>query len=305
MTETVLNGLLPITLAILLGWLSGRLGYLKHEDADIFAIFVLRFALPMALFLNAAATPPEKLYNLPYTLCLILGLMGTYVVALFTGLYVFRHDLRASTLQALVCAFPDMAYFGAPVLAVVIGPEGFLAVLVGNLITSMIMLPLTIALTQACDRTEAGHGAHALGHILGASLLGAVKNPIVWLPVSGVALSFLHIRLPGPVTASIDMIAKASGGASLFALGLMFYGQRFIVSADVITNVALKNFLQPALMALGVLLLGLTGAVPTATAASMFALRNKTYMAEASSTILISTILGILTEAGLIILLSG
>ncbi len=31
-----------------------------------------------------------------------------------------------------VCAFPDMAYFGAPVLAVLIGPEGFLGVLIGN-----------------------------------------------------------------------------------------------------------------------------------------------------------------------------
>jgi hypothetical protein len=34
-----------------------------------------------------------------------------------------------------------MAYFGAPVLAVLIGPEGFIGVLIGNIITSVIMIP--------------------------------------------------------------------------------------------------------------------------------------------------------------------
>jgi hypothetical protein len=186
-------------------------------------------------------------------------------------------------------------------------------VLVGNLVTSLIMLPLTMVLTNASDKTEAGHDWNAIWHILGTSLLRAVRSNIVWLPLLGVGLSFLHIKLPGPVTLSLGMIAKASGGTSLFALGLMFYGERIIINADVLANIALKNFLQPALMFIGVLAFGikgtlaheliLTGAIPTATAASMFALRNQSYTREASSTILISTILGILIEAVLIVLM--
>jgi len=68
------------------------------------------------------------------------------------------------------------------------------------------------------------------------------------------------------------------------------------------------------LMLLGVVMFGLTGdlakqvvitgAVPTATAAAMFALKNKTYTADATATILLSTILGIATEGILIALLS-
>jgi malonate transporter and related proteins len=310
MIETVLNGLLPVAFTILLGWASGRLGYLKHEHADIFAVFVLRFALPLSLFLGAVRTPPERLDNIGYVLVLALGLMGTYFVALCVGLFVFRHSLRASTMQALVCAFPDMAYFGAPVLAAVIGPEGFLAVLVGNLITSVIMLPVTIVLTQACEKTEAGHGAGQIAHILGSSLKSAALNPLVWLPLLGVALSFAHVALPAFVAACVGMVAKAAGGISLFALGLMFCGEQLRINADVLVNIGLKNFLQPALMFAGVMLFGLTGslahqviitgAVPTATAASMFALRNKIYTAEAAGTILLSTLLGIVTETLLI-----
>ncbi len=59
-------------------------------------------------------------------------------------------------MKALVCAYPDMAYFGAPILAAMFGPSGFLAVLVGNLVTSIVMLPLTIVLTCVVRRREAG-----------------------------------------------------------------------------------------------------------------------------------------------------
>jgi malonate transporter and related proteins len=310
MIETVLDGILPIAFVIALGWLSGRLKLLKHEDAGVFATLIIRFALPLALFLGAAKTTPDKLSNLGFAGCLVFGLMGTFILALFVGHRVFKHDLRTSTMQALVCAFPDMAYFGAPILAAMFGPEGFLAVLVGNLITSILMLPLTIILTRVSGKQEAGHGWDDALHILGSSLLSALMSPIVWLPVTGMILSFSHVHLPEPILASVDQIAKSAGGVSLFALGLMLYGEPVRINADVLTNIGLKNFVQPALMLLGTFIFGvsgplasqvvITGAVPTATAASMFALRNKTYTAEATSTILISTILGLITEAALI-----
>jgi malonate transporter and related proteins len=313
MIEAVLNGILPVAFVIALGWLSAYIKLLRHEDAGVFAALVIRIALPLALFEGAVKTAPDKLSNLGFAGCLALGLMGTYFVAFFLARYAFKHDLRTATMQALVCAYPDMAYFGAPILSAMFGPEGFLAVLVGNLVTSIFMLPLTIVLTRVSGKREAGHGWDNAWHVLSRSLASAVIAPIVWLPVTGMILSFAHVSLPAPVLTSVDLIGKASGGVSLFALGLMLYGEPVRVNADILTNIGLKNFFQPALMVLGVFLFGLTGqlakqvvitgAVPTATAASMFALRNRTYTAEATSTIFISTLLGLFTEAVLIALL--
>jgi malonate transporter and related proteins len=308
--DTILNGLLPVAFVIVLGWLSARIGLLKHDDAGVLATLVIRFALPFALFEGAVKTAPEKLHNVGFALCLTLGLMGTYLLALGVGRFVFRHDLRTATMQALVCAFPDMAYFGAPILAAVFGPEGFLAVLVGNLITSIFMLPLTIVLTHLGDKDETGSNRPDILRIFGQSIARAVINPIVWLPISGMVLSFCRVTLPGPVLTSVDLIAKAAGGTSLFALGLMLYGERFVINANVLVNLGLKNFLQPGIMAVGAVLFGvvgapahqtvITGAVPTATAAAMFALKTNTYTANATATILISTILGVITEGLLI-----
>jgi predicted permease len=314
MILTILNGLLPVAFVIVLGWLAGHLGLLKHADAGVLATFVIRFALPMALFMGAINTAPEKLGDPRLALCLTFGLMGTYVVALAVGRLLFGHDLRTATMQALVCSFPDMAYFGAPILAALFGPIGFLAVLVGNLVTSIVMLPLTIILTHLSQQ-EPGHATvKELLALLLRSVAGAIKNPIVWLPVAGVMLSFCRVRLPAPVLASVEMVAKSAGGTSLFALGLMLYGEQFRINANVLANLGMKNFLQPALMLAGAGLFGLTrdaahqalitGAVPTATAAAMFALKNDSYTADATATILISTVVGIFTEGVLIAMLA-
>jgi malonate transporter and related proteins len=113
--DTILNGLLPVAFVITLGWLSGRLGTLQHDDAGVLAALIIRFALPFALFFAAVTTPADKIINVGLALCLTFGLMISYFLALAFGVFAFKHDLRTATMQALVCAYPDMAYFGAPI----------------------------------------------------------------------------------------------------------------------------------------------------------------------------------------------
>ena len=50
-------------------------------------------------------------------------------------------------MQALNSAFPNMAFMGVPVLTAVIGASAFLSVVIGNLISSVVLLPLTLTLT--------------------------------------------------------------------------------------------------------------------------------------------------------------
>ena len=152
MPSLLLQSLFPLVFIMLLGWLSGKLGYTRREDASVLATVVIRFALPFHLFIGALNTDPEKIQNFSFMAVLMIGLMGSYFITLLISRFVFRHDIKTSAVQSLVCAFPDMAYFGAPVLAVLIGPEGFLGVLIGNLITSVFMIPLTIILIRMGDK---------------------------------------------------------------------------------------------------------------------------------------------------------
>ena len=276
---------------------------------------VIRFALPFHLFIGALHTSPDKIKNFTFMAVLVIGLMGSYFLTLLISRYVFRHDIKTSAIQSLVCAFPDMAYFGAPVLAVLIGPEGFLGVLIGNLVTSVLMIPLTIILIRMGDQPgDAGAPQLHAGQLILQNLLKAVRNPIVWIPISGVLLSLAGIQLPHLLSVPVEMVGKIAGGLSLFALGLLFYGERPTVNIQTCTNISIKNLIQPAMMALAGLAFGLShtlmqqviiiGATPSAIAAGMFALRSDTYNEPPSSSILLGTAIGVVTEAVMIYLIS-
>ena len=314
MPTLLLQSLFPLVFIMLLGWLSGKLGYTRREDASVLATVVIRFALPFHLFIGALHTNPDKIKNFTFMAVLVIGLMGSYFLTLLISRYVFRHDIKTSAIQSLVCAFPDMAYFGAPVLAVLIGPEGFLGVLIGNLITSVFMIPLTIILIRMGDKnSDATQRIHA-GTLILQNLLNAVKNPIVWIPISGVLLSLAGVQLPHMLSMPIEMVGKIAGGLSLFALGLLFYGERPTLNIQTCTNISIKNLIQPAMMATAGLAFGLShtlmqqviiiGATPSAIAAGMFALRSDTYIESASSSILLGTAIGVITEGIMIYFIS-
>lgn len=306
MISIMTKALLPVIFLMFLGWMGGRKGYFKQTDVNVFAALVMRYALPCALFLGALRTSPERLQNLPFILCLVFGFVATYVIALVAGLLFFRHDLKTSAIQALVCTFPDMAYFGAPILLQVCGAEGFLAVLIGNLITSFIILPLTIVLCRWGELSSADKD-NSVVMILRQSIWKTVTNQMVWLPVVGVALSFSGFHLPSAIEESIDLVARTAGGVSLLALGLMFFGEKPAFNRDVLSNVGIKNFLQPVLMFIGILIFNvdadfarqalIVGAVPTAIAASMFAVRNQSYAMNASHSVLVGTVVAVFGEA--------
>jgi predicted permease len=103
---------------------------------------------------------------------------------LLAGRYYYRQGLKTSAIQALVCTFPDMAYFGAPILQQVCGPQGFIAVLIGNLITSFVILPLTIVLCRCGEMADAGDD-DGMVTMLKQSLVKTLSNQIVWLPILG------------------------------------------------------------------------------------------------------------------------
>jgi hypothetical protein len=61
---------------------------------------------------------------------------------------------------------------------------GFIAVLIGNLITSFVILPLTIVLCRCGEMADAGDD-DGMVTMLKQSLVKTLSNQIVWLPILG------------------------------------------------------------------------------------------------------------------------
>lgn len=304
MIATILSGLLPILFVAFLGWLAGRMGLFGPKSTTTLSTFVVSFALPLSLFLAAAHAKPEQLTDAAYAGSLAAGLLGTYVLGILLGRLVFRHDLRSSTLEGLSCGFPNMAYCGPPVLTAAVGAQGVLAVIVGNLIVTIIMVPLTMVMLQLAIPSK-GNAKESEVLVVERSLLSAVKQPLVWLPVLGAILAIAGVRLPDLIDNSVEQIGQAAGGAALFTLGLMLAQNPIRLGRDVVANVALKNLIQPAII-LGAALafrldstltkeVFLIGVMPSATAASVLAQRYGAYAQEAAATTAASTFFAIIS----------
>jgi predicted permease len=316
MVSVIVLTLVPVALVIALGWLAGKWNILDANQNGLLAALFVQFTLPAELFIGAARASPAQIENWGFLLGLALGFVVIYLLGLFLAVAVFRHDLAEGALQAMNCSFPNMAAMGIPVLGALIGPSSLLSVLVGNLVSSLVLVPVTLTLLEAGRGGRIGRNGTPLpgARMLWHSLLSSLRQPLVWAPVAGVVLAFAGVHLPEVVDKSLEMIGGASTGVALFSLGLLLSQQTIRLTGEVITNVLLKVLAQPALMGLLVLLLAvrgeagremiLLGALPTASIAPMIALRYKAYTAESSATVLLSTVLSVLTLTAIIPLVS-
>ena len=302
MLLTIASALLPILFVVALGYASARFGIIDSNAAGVFSKFVVDFALPLSLFIAAARAKPSDLSNWRYVLALLIGFVGSFAVAFVCGRALFGHDQRTAAIQGLASTFPNLAYCGPPVLGAVVGLSGILAVLVGNLVLTVVVIPLTLILMGGRGGGQAPASKAAL---LGQSLLGAVKQPLVWLPLIGIALALSGLHLPDLAASTANEIGSAAGGVALFTLGLMLAGLQLRLDREVAINVAVKNLLQPALLLGIAFLLGLhgslgkevflVGVLPTATLVPALAHASKAYEDQAPLTVMASTLFSIVT----------
>lgn len=145
LVHTILEALGPITLGIAVGWGCGKTGFVKQDYSQAFADYVVKIALPLALFLAALSSSPKNILNVDYALALAVGLIVTYVLGYIAGRVMFKHNKADATMQALAVSFPDMAYCGPPVLIAAVGSSGLIAMVIGNLIYTVLILPLALA----------------------------------------------------------------------------------------------------------------------------------------------------------------
>jgi malonate transporter and related proteins len=311
--SVIVLALVPVAFVILLGVLAGRFGVISPDRSEVLASLALDFCLPALLFAATAVMTMKELGNWPFFLGVAIGLLAIYVVALVLSLTAFRKSTAASSLQALNSSFPNMAFMGVPVLTAVIGNSAVLSVVVGNLVSSFVLLPLTLTLLEAGksqakgkDGGKSGGADGAVGMaIVWKSLFGACKQPLVWAPLLGVIIAVLKLPMPDVATKSLDLIGEATSGVALFALGLVLSGQKLQVGVAALVNSAFKILAQPAVMLLLAVVLGVTGvsrremillgALPTASMTAMFAVEYDVYVAESDATILLTTILSIVT----------
>lgn len=320
MLGQILSALLPAIITIMLGYFAAWHHDFSKSEVPTLNRMVMTYALPLALFVGVFSAGREDLLAAtPLILFLLLAMVGTYSVVLLIAMFGFHHPPGLSALRALMASAPSTAFVGVPVLGYLYGPTGNIPIAAGGIIIVIFLLPATLVLlgldaarSDAAAEPNAESPAKASHQEaprqqagIARTLLGSLKQPIVWLPGAGFVLVLLGLDLPEVVDHSMSLLGHASSGVALFASGIILASYKVTVTWPVAILVFIKNVVQPSVVCLGMLALGygqpllgqtvVTTALPAVALVVMLAVQYRTAIPEAASALLISTFGSLLT----------
>lgn len=168
-------------------------------------------------------------------------------MAFLVGRIVLRIGTPESAILALTSSFPNMAYVGVAVLISLFTVTGLLPVILGNFVSSFVLIPLTvIVLHLRGTSTPPDAGQAAAQSTLGKDLLHTIAQPLVWAPLLAIVLVLAHVALPALAAASINQIGATAGGVALFALGAGCSASRFISISRSARSSSSRTWSSPA-----------------------------------------------------------
>ncbi len=279
--------LLPLFLMAALGWVLARPGVVAANWQAGMTQLTAKVLIPAFLFSGAFKNGIPATVSWQFLAAFFLPLMLLFVVLA----YGVRRG-PGSAARALAATYSNTVFVGIPVLSQAFGPDSL----------------------QYAFPVIAFHGLVAFslyylaapGKKIVASLLNAVKNPIVVSLLLGLACNFAGFALPSPLASVLAMLSAAALPCALLALGASLASFRILSWPETAATVFAKLVLLPAfvlgmalclfdLPAPAMAVLVVVGACPVGVNAAALVQSDGQNPAQVSSAILLSSIACMLT----------
>jgi predicted permease len=312
MVEILANSLVPVFGGLLLGYAAGLRNVVDNKDLRTLITFVMSFAAPCALFTTIVRVPHPLLGDQSKVVLVLAAVyLAIYALMYFSARRIGKLTAADSSVLSLTLAFPNAPAIGVPLIPAVYGNGSAVSVAVAIAVGAATISPITLAILESNTRDHDRPSALAR---LRVSLWSAIRRPVVWAPILGVLVVAVNLVVPSYVDKSLTIFGTAIAGTALFLTGLLVSAQRFNLSWSVGWSVLGKTLLQPALC-LGVArVVGLPleqtrnvvliTAIPCGFFGVVFGKSLHATPAVASSSLIASTVVGIFTLPGWIVLLS-
>lgn len=291
---------IPVFGLILCGFGAGRLRLLSGGATDGLNGFVYYFALPALLAHLVAKAPLAEIFDWSYLGAVSGGIAITIALTVLLSKTVYGDGLSVLTVRAMSGAFANTGYVGIPLAITAFGQVAALPAILATVINST-----TIGIAAAMielDRRESGIGP------LASVARTLATNPLVLSVVIGGVVAVSGLTVPEAIGTFLDLLGAAAGPCALFALGLFVAQQRGKDGkiSDTMVLTAIKLLVHPAITwllatmvfdldELSTAIAVTMAALPTGALAFVLAQRYQVFVRQASSVILLTTVLSLAT----------
>lgn len=301
---------LPLFGIIILGYISGRLTSLNTDALGWLNFFIVYVALPPLFYDLLSTTPVEEFKNFRFFLSAVGVTLGMFLTCFLIALVLRRSGTAQATVQGLAGAYGNIGYLGPPLAIAAFGPEaGVPVALIFCLENTMhfIVAPSLMAFSGGSEKTS-------VFILVGGIVKRIATHPFIIATAVGITAAFYQYQLPPAAEQIVKSLASAAAPCALFAMGVTAALRPLKRIPLAVSYIApIKLLLHPMLMFLvlsaipnadptWVLVAVLLASLPTATNVFVIAQQYSVWEEQASSMVVITTALSMLTVTGLLYL---
>lgn len=255
MNHPVFSALIPVVLLVALGYVAGRLRWMRADSVKDLSNLVFLVLTPALMFRTMGKVDVKQLELLP---------LATYFVAVFIlfGLNLLWQGLnRRAAVLALASTFSNTVMIGIAFIGLAYGDDGLVILLALLSLHAVVLLTAgTVILELAVAREAAVAEPRAMWRTVLSAVRNAVIHPVPLPIIAGLLFAQTGWAIPEVVDRPLQWLGNAFGPLALLLVGVTLAGTTVgphLRGALSLTLV--KNLLMPALVAGLGLLMGLSG----------------------------------------------
>lgn len=232
------TGFLVVGVAILTGYIVGRLGLLGPHAPFVMSRLTFFVLSPFLLFTVLAEADVAVLFSglLPAS---ALAAVVVFVVSAAVSRFVLRRRAGATVIGALGAGYVNGNNIGLPIATYVLGSGAYSAPIL--LLQLLVFTPVFLALLDAISS-----GTTRLGPILART----ARNPMIIASLLGASVAAAGVEIPRLVLAPMELIAGAAIPVLLIGFGMSLHGGRVLATAGVRADVLIASALKLVVMPL-------------------------------------------------------
>ncbi len=302
-SHPVVASLTPVFLLVALGYLAGRLQWIRETAVRDLSNLVFLLLIPALLFRTMSAVHVETLDLRP------VAAYFPAALALLMASIVWRGFNRSSVVMALGGVFSNMVMIGITLVELAYGQAGLVTLLTLVSVHALILLTVGSVVLELAVAREARAGGERAPHVLEtawSAFKGALIHPIPLPILSGLLFAQTGWTLPTVVDKPLQLLGTAFGPIALVLVGVTLartplgghLRQALWISVS-------KNLVLPLLVGLSAWAMGVTGlpltvmvvaaALPMGANVFLFAQRYEVAQELTTASMGLSTVLALFT----------
>lgn len=287
---------------IALGYAAGKIWNRPQEGLEWLNLFLVYFALPALFFKLLAQTPFDELGRWSFILSTTFSTYTAFALSFAIGYLFTGGRIDRATIQGIAGSYANVGYMGPGLTFAALGP----AATVPTALIFCFDSALLFTLAPLLMGMAAGE-ALKIGPLIVSVLKRVFLHPFIMATIAGVIAAYFEADFPEAIDTILTYLSSAAAPTALFAMGVTVALRPLqAVPWELPGLVFIKLIVHPIVVWLTLGLVGdfdpmwvytaiLMAALPPALNVFIIARQYDVYVEQASSTVLVGTVVSVIT----------